>query len=111
MSSTAVELAMLAMPGRVTVHIWSSVRSLKDCDARDVNSRGAEKSSGWPTHIHRRNDVVAVVAAELASVGCAGHDLRGRRSFRVVRWKPVPHDEESVESEGDVHYELHSNYW
>jgi len=32
MSSTAVELAIDAIPGRVTVHIWSSVRSVKDCN-------------------------------------------------------------------------------
>lgn len=31
MSSTAVELAMEAIPGRVTVHIWSRVRSVRDC--------------------------------------------------------------------------------
>lgn len=30
-NSTAVEDAMDAMPGRVTVHIWSRVRSVKDC--------------------------------------------------------------------------------
>ena len=29
-SSTAIDAAMGASPGRVTVHIWSSVRSVRD---------------------------------------------------------------------------------
>lgn len=48
-SSTAVEAAMEARPGLVTVHIWSSVRSVRDFKKRYVSkSRYEDRTTIHP---------------------------------------------------------------
>lgn len=62
------------------------------------------------TDIHRRNNVVAVVAAESSGVGSTGRDLyrlsNSRRRSGGGGRKTVAHDEECVEAESDVHDKL-----
>ena len=89
-SSTAVEDAIEARPGRVTVHIWSSVRSVNDWSRKSV-SFVQERGKG--TYVGRRDDIVAIITPEPFA-------LRERAP------RTVPHDEESVEPERSVEYDL-----
>lgn len=91
-SSTAVDDAIDARPGRVTVHIWSSVLSVSDCDERACQ-RGLCTSRANSAHVGGRNDVVAVIASKAFA-------LRKRATHAVA------HDEESIEPERRVHDDL-----
>lgn len=56
--------AIDARPGRVTVHIWSSVRSVRDCETRvsiEFHALGKCADVGWS------HDVVAIVTTEAFS--------------------------------------------
>lgn len=84
-SSTAVDDAIEAIPGRVTVHIWSSVRSERDCHTR-VNQ--GDMKIMEETYVSGRDDVVTVIASKPWVVG-----IRGRGGARTMT-----HDEVRVES-------------
>lgn len=101
---------MEAIPGRVTVHIWSRVRSVRDCEEKGEVSSYHLRKTRRSTHIHWRNDVVAVVAAKSSAVRSTGGDLNGfgdwGGSSSGRRRDAMAHNEEGVEAEGDVHDEL-----
>lgn len=79
------------MPGRVTVHIWSSVRSVKLC-RRQICCIGI----GMTTHVCRGNDVVAVIATQALPA-----------HFSLFGWtRSVPHDKVTVEPESRIHDDL-----
>jgi hypothetical protein len=100
---------MLAIPGRVTVHIWSRVRSERLCglasslagEPRKRRCRGR----GRETYVHGSDHIVAVVAPELTGIRSTGED---RRLEGLVggRGKTMAHDEVGIETKCDVHDEL-----
>lgn len=128
-SSTARAAAIIDNPGRVTVHCWSSVRSLVDCEEErkkeKENACSVEKTKpnkkkhpkktkqeGRVSHVAGRHDVVAKVAAE-AGAGQGAAQRRRRRPFDAPAGRPrrpqaVAHHQVRVEAQRRVDGQLQS---
>ncbi len=98
-SSTADAAAIGAMPGRVTVHIWSSVRSVKDCEDCSSAPAGAKKWQAQVTYVCWCDDVIAVIAPE---------SLRCFSCHRACTGRPctMPHHQPAVEAQRSVDDDL-----
>lgn len=93
-SSTAVAAAMDASPGLVTVHIWSSVRSVKLCNK--IQFTKVEFShSGMMAYVCWGHNVVAVITSQ--SLMSSRSDLSSCT---------MPHHEVSVETERRIEDDL-----